>query len=513
MKGNITGNSVARASVIESHLAPRSGGVCLSPQETVAKAENISTAITYDDVLLVPKRSSVRSRRDVSLRTRLTRNIHLNNPIVSSNMDTITEAEMAIAMARNGGIGIIHRFLSVEDQAAMVLKVKRAESYKIDNPYRASPMSTVRQLKQMMKEKGVGSIIVTSPENELLGIVTGRDIRFVDDENQTIEQVMTPRNSLIVARPTVTLAEAKHIIAANKVKKLPLVDADNILKGLITSKDIINHFKRPFASLDDKGSLLVGAAVGVKEGFLQRAAALIKAGVDVLVIDIAHGHSDLAIDALKALKKNFPDTDVIAGNVATAEGARDLIDAGADGIKVGVGPGSICITRIVTGCGVPQLTAIMEAASAAQERGVPVMADGGIRFSGDITKALAAGADTCMLGSILAGTDEAPGKAFIKNGKKVKVVRGMAGYGANLSNRERQRMNDDIFNIVPEGVEAVVSYKGPVGAIIKQLVGGLASGISYCGGHSVAELQRNAQFIRITGAGKQESGSHDVQVL
>jgi IMP dehydrogenase len=295
---------------------------------------------------------------------------------------------------------------------------------------------------------------------------------------------------------------------------LPLVDQSNKLHGLITSRDILNFIRRPYASLDEKGSLLVGAAVGVKDGFIERADKLIQAGADVLVIDIAHGHSDLAIEALQKLKKHFPNTDVIAGNVATAEGTRDLIDAGADAVKVGVGPGSICITRIVTGCGVPQLTAVMECAAVARERGVPIIADGGIRNSGDIVKALAGGASTVMLGSTLAGTDESPGETLIKGGKKVKVIRGMAGYGANLSNRQRQQMrSDDIFEVVPEGVEGVVPYRGPVAGIIKQLVGGICSGISYCGADDIPGMQRNAEFVRITSAGKTESGSHDISLL
>eukprot|EP01090_Pellita_catalonica_P015722 TRINITY_DN430_c0_g1_i1.p1 TRINITY_DN430_c0_g1~~TRINITY_DN430_c0_g1_i1.p1 ORF type:complete len:509 (+),score=96.77 TRINITY_DN430_c0_g1_i1:47-1573(+) len=478
------------------------------------RGREMNLALTFDDVLLVPKHSHVRSRKDCNVKTNLTRNITLNNPIVSSNMDTVTESKMAIQMARNGGIGIIHRFMNAQDQAKMVEKVKRAESYMIPNPYCISPHANMKQMKILMNDKDVGSILVTDDANRLLGIVTRRDIRFVENEKMLVSEIMTPRESLIVARPNVSIDEAKHIIAANKVKKLPLVDNENLLKGLICSKDILNHLRRPYASLDKSGRLLVGAAVGVKRpAFLNRADALVRAGVDVLVIDIAHGHSDLAIEALKSIKAKYPDIDVIAGNVATAEGTRALIEAGADGIKVGVGPGSICITRIVTGCGVPQLTAIMDCASEALAKGIPVMADGGIRSSGDITKAIAAGASTVMLGSMLAGTDESPGQTIIKHGKKVKIIRGMAGYGANMSKREREGEKDDIFDVVPEGVEAVVPYRGAVKGIIKQLVGGLCSGISYCGGLNIADLQKNAEFVRISQAGKQESGSHDVTTI
>jgi IMP dehydrogenase len=477
-------------------------------------AENIRLGITYDDVLLVPKRSSVKTRKSVSVRTHLTRRLVLANPLVSSNMDTVTESRMAIEMARNGGIGIIHRYLSTEEQVNMIKKVKRAERYIIDRPYCAGPETKFAELQELMEEKGVSSILITDQANNLLGVVTARDCVLVDDPNTPVHKFMTPRDKLVVAPPSLTFDEARKIVSAKRVKTLPLVDQSNKLHGLITSRDILNFIRRPYASLDEKGSLLVGAAVGVKDGFIERADKLIQAGADVLVIDIAHGHSDLAIEALQKLKKHFPNTDVIAGNVATAEGTRDLIDAGADAVKVGVGPGSICITRIVTGCGVPQLTAVMECAAVARERGVPIIADGGIRNSGDIVKALAGGASTVMLGSTLAGTDESPGETLIKGGKKVKVIRGMAGYGANLSNRQRQQMrSDDIFEVVPEGVEGVVPYRGPVAGIIKQLVGGICSGISYCGADDIPGMQRNAEFVRITSAGKTESGSHDISLL
>eukprot|EP01125_Pyxidicula_operculata_P022464 TRINITY_DN91_c1_g1_i1.p1 TRINITY_DN91_c1_g1~~TRINITY_DN91_c1_g1_i1.p1 ORF type:complete len:498 (+),score=142.63 TRINITY_DN91_c1_g1_i1:31-1524(+) len=483
-----------------------------SRRSKVTSKTEIKTAITYDDVLLVPKYSAVQSRKTVSLKTKLSRNITLNNPIVSSNMDTVTEQAMAIEMARNGGIGIIHRFLSIEEQAEMVKRVKRAESLKVEFPYTCSGDITAEQLSELMELYHVRSILVTDPNNQLQGIVTRRDMRFAS-ANTPVRDFMTPRSKLVVAEPHISVEQAADLLAKNKLEKLPLVNSHNHLCGLYTSKDIINHKLRPYASLDKKGSLLVGAAVGVKAGYLERAERLIDAGCDVLVVDVAHGHTKLAIDATSALKASFPDIDVISGNVCTAEGVRDLVNAGADGIKVGVGPGSICITRIVTGCGIPQLTALLECADEAEKHGVPLIADGGVRYSGDIVKALAAGASTVMLGSALAGTDESPGQTIIKDGKKVKVIRGMAGYGANISDRQRRNLKDDVFDVVPEGVEAVVNYRGAVSGIIKQLVGGISSGLSYCGAFTVPELRENAEMVRITSAGKQESGSHDVKQL
>eukprot|EP00727_Mastigamoeba_balamuthi_P014249 m51a1_g9447 inosine-5 -monophosphate dehydrogenase, putative (482) ;mRNA; r:484835-486651 len=474
----------------------------------------IRVGLTFDDVLLVPKRSSVTTRKDISLRTRLSRNVWINNPIISSNMDTVTEAPMAIAMAQNGGIGVIHRFLSIEEQAEMVARVKRAESFKIDDPYTCTPDTTLAHLEKLKSNLGVKSILVADGEKHLLGIVTNRDMRFTPAPESLVSEVMTPRSKLVVAGPNVTLEEARKLFQEHKVEKLPLVDEQNHLCGLITAKDILNHLQRPHASVDSRGRLLVAAAVGVKEEDLERAQALVKAGADVLVIDIAHGHSTLCINQLRKLREVVPSTiDIIAGNVATAEGARDLIAAGADGIKVGVGPGSICTTRIVTGCGVPQLTAVLECAREAAKSGIPVIADGGIRTSGEITKALAAGASTVMLGSSLAGTDESPGQVLVKDGKKVKVLRGMAGYGAAISRREHAGQRGDVFDLIPEGVEAVVPYRGPVGGIVRQFVGGVASGVSYCGGCTIEDLQRNSEFIQITDAGRRESGHHDVTTI
>ncbi len=466
----------------------------------------MKSGITFDDVLLVPKKSSVSSRKTISVSTKLTKNIKLNYPIVSSNMDTVTEAEMAIEMARNGGIGIIHRFNSIEEQVEMVSTVKRAESLVIDNPYRVSLEAKLDEIKFLMKKKKVHSLLV-SENGKLQGIITSRDIRF-EVNGKSAKDIMTPREKIITGTIDTSIEDAKNILDKYRIEKLPLVDSENRIMGLITAKDILNSINRPNASLDKKGKLLVGAAIGVKD-YLERTKALVDAGVDVIVIDIAHGHSDLAINTLQTIKKNFK-VDIIAGNVATGEGVKDLIEAGADAIKVGVGPGSICITRIVTGAGIPQLTAVLECSSIAKKYDVPVIADGGIRTSGDLTKALAAGASTVMLGSVLAGTDESPGEILIKDGRRAKIIRGMAGYGANMSKRERENMRSDVFDIVPEGVEGIVPYRGSVKDILKQLIGGLQSGISYCGGHSILGLQQNAEFIRISGAGKKESGSHDI---
>jgi len=426
-------------------------------------------------------------------------------------MDTVTETAMAIAMARNGGIGFIHRFVSIEEQVDMVRKVKRAESMRVDHPYTCTLETTLEDLNILMEEHGVHSILVTSADNKLLGIVTTRDTRFVT-KGSIVKDFMTPRERLIVCDEDTTIEQAKEILDKKRIEKLPVVDKSNNLRGLYTSKDILNHMHRPYASLDPKGRLLVGAAIGVKN-YLDRARRLIEAEVDLLVVDIAHGHSSLAIEATKTLKKTWPHIEVVAGNVCTEDGARDLCLAGADAVKVGVGPGSICITRLVTGCGVPQITAVIDCVRGCKPFDVPLIADGGIRTSGDIVKALACGAATVMLGSRLAGTDESPGMVIVKDGKKVKIVRGMAGYGANMSDKQRRQEKDDIFDLVPEGVEAQVPYRGAVQGIIHQLVGGIKSGISYVGGHALEDIAKNATIVRITGAGKTESGTHDVNLV
>lgn len=469
-------------------------------------------ALTFDDVLLVPRRSPVRSRRDVDTSTDLVRGIRMAIPIISANMDTVTESEMAITMARLGGLGVIHRFMTIERQVAEVLRVKRAENLVVEDPYRIAPTATVAEARRLMDEWGSGGLLVMDAEDNLLGILTTRDILFEDDETRPVAELMTPRERLVTAPPGTSLEEARKILHRAKVEKLPLVDENGRVHGLITAKDIVKRRQYPQATKDEKGRLRVGAAIGVKRGERERANALIRAGADILVLDIAHGHSDNALDMLKWLRDTYgEDVRIMAGNVATAEGVRDLAEAGADAVKVGVGPGSICITRIVTGFGVPQLSAVIECSEAAREYGVPIVADGGIRTSGDLTKALAAGAQSVMIGSLFAGTRESPGRIVQRQGRRYKVTRGMASLGATMSRQDSAEI--DIEQVVPEGVEAMVPYRGSVVDIVRQLVGGLRSGLSYAGAYTIPELQANAEFVPITLAGMQESKPHDVEVL
>lgn len=470
---------------------------------------SIKKGLSYDDVLLIPQHSSVSSRRNVSTQTRLTKNILLSNPLVSANMDTVTEAPMAIAMAQAGGIGIIHRFNSIEKQAEEVRKVKRYRSAKILDPFTATPDQTIQEIRDLMGEYHTSGLLVIDEHNQLIGILTARDIRFRPDPQLPIRSFMTPREKLIVAPADISIDDAKKMIIENRLEKLPLVHPDNTVAGLITSKDIYTKTKYPHASTDANDQLLVGAAVGVKEDCIERAIALEKAGVDVLVIDIAHGDSELCIRTVKILKEHCPSIPIIAGNVATAQGTRRLIEAGADAVKVGVGPGSICTTRIVSGSGYPQLSAVIACAQEADRFGIPIIADGGIKNSGDITKAIAAGASTVMLGSLLAGTDESPGIPFIKNGKKYKVIRGMASFVTNLNRTDTKNKQE----YVPEGVEAIIPYKGSVCETIAQLLGGLQSGMSYCGVTTINELRGRGAFVEITQAGMQESTSHNVSEM
>jgi len=474
----------------------------------------IRDALTFDDVLLVPKRSSVHSRREVDLSTRLSRNIKLNIPVVSANMDTVTESAMAIAMAHNGGIGIIHRFMPVERQVEEVLKVKRAESVIIENPYTIWPSATVADAKRLMQEKGVNGLLVVDANQKLLGILTARDLLFEENDLSRVSELMTPTKSLHTATTDVSIDEARRLLRKHKVEKLPLVDGEGRLRGLITSKDMMTLAERPQACKDSKGQLIVGAAVGIREGYLERARSLVDASVDVLVVDVAHGHSDRVLDVVRKLKKELGQVDVVAGNVATPEGTRDLVAAGADAVKVGIGSGSICITRIVTGAGVPQLTAVLECAEAAKDLDVPIIADGGIRNSGDITKALAVGASSVMVGSMLAGTEESPGVMVMRNGRKYKVHRGMASVGASMK-RGTQEAEDEasLLEYVAEGVEAFVPYRGTAHEIIAQLAGGIRSGLSYCGARTLVELRQNASFVRLTSAALKESYPHDVETV
>lgn len=470
--------------------------------------------LTFDDVLLVPRYSEIRSRQDTRTDTMFSRRIKLHTPIVSSNMDTVTEAGMAIVMARLGGIGVIHRFMAPERQADEVRRVKRAEALVVENPLVLPPDANVGQARAEMQRHGVGGVIITDEERHVEGIITRRDVMFVEDDDTPITSVMTPRSRLYTAPEGSTLEEARDILIEARVEKLPLIDREGRLTGLITVKDIEQMMHYPHATKDGKGHLRVAAAVGVRPGFAERAGLLLEAGADALVVDIAHGDSANAIEATKELRSRFGDSwDLVVGNVATAEATERLVDSGADAVKVGVGPGSICITRLVTGFGVPQLSAIAECAGAARGYEVPVIADGGIRNSGDLVKALAAGAMTAMIGSLLAGTKESPGIVVVRNGTRYKLTRGMAGLGATMDRDLLENPTSQLLQyekVVPEGVEATVTYRGPVEGILTQLVGGLRSGMSYAGAQTVVELQRNAEFIRITPAGLRESGPHDV---
>lgn len=471
--------------------------------------------LTFDDVLLVPKFSDITSRSQTNLETKLSRNISLNIPLVSANMDTVTESGMAVAMAREGGLGIIHRFLTIEEEANEVLKVKRSGSVMIENPYFISPTQTVKDAIRYMKEKGVSGLLVTDSESKLAGILTRRDVMFESESTQLVKDVMT--KDVVTAKPGLSLDEAKEILRKNRIEKLPLVDESNHIKGLITTKDITNIENYPVASKDKKGRPLVGAAVGVKGDFMDRTESLLEAGADVIVVDIAHGHSENAVNTIRHIKKAFPDSELIAGNVATAAGAEELIKAGVDAVKVGVGSGSICITRVVTGSGVPQLTAVLDCAKVGRQHDIPIISDGGIRTSGDVTKALAAGASSVMVGSILGGTDESPGSFISKNGKRFKIYRGMASFYASLGRKSKEighvSIEDDLNDYVAEGVEAMVPYKGSVADILKQLTGGVRSGLSYCGAHTIKQMQENAEFIKMSGAGFAESQPHDVSLM
>ena len=478
---------------------------------------DIKDGLTFDDVLLVPKRSPIISRSQTDLKTKLSRNIAINIPLVSANMDTVTESGMAIALAREGGIGIIHRFMTIEDQVDEVLKVKRSESVIIEKPYTIKPNMTVYDAKKMMQEYGVSGLLVEEDTKRLAGIITQRDITFEKNLKCRVSDLMS--KDVITAKDGITIEQAKEILHNHRIEKLPVIDDRKQIVGLITSKDILKMEQYPYASKDKKGRLLVGAAVGVKGDYLERAEALLEASADTIVVDIAHGHSDNAINTVHMIKKAFPNCELIAGNVATGEGARDLIKAGVDAVKVGVGSGSICITRVITGSGVPQLTAIIDSVKVAKEYDVPVLSDGGIRTSGDATKALAAGASSVMIGSLFGGTDESPGKTLVKNGKKFKMYRGMASFYASLGRKYREEgthvvdSSNDLNDYVPEGIEAMVPYKGSVVEIIRQLVGGLRSGLSYCGAKTISEMQTNAEFIKITSAGYIESQPHSVDVM
>jgi IMP dehydrogenase len=472
----------------------------------------VKEGLTFDDVLLMPAKSEVLPR-DVDLRTVLTDRLKLNIPIISAGMDTVTEAEMAISMARQGGLGIIHKNMSIEQQAEQVDKVKRSESGVISDPFFLTPDHQVYDAEHLMGKFRISGVPVVNnmEEKQLVGIITNRDLRFIQDFSISISDVMTKEN-LVTAPVGTTLEQAEKILQKYKIEKLPLVDDKGILKGLITIKDIEKVIEFPNSAKDSQGRLLVGAAVGVTADTMLRVEKLVKAGVDCLVLDTAHGHSKGVLDKVREIKTAYPDTSLIAGNVATAAATRELIEAGADVIKVGIGPGSICTTRVVAGVGVPQITAVYDCATEAKKHGVAIIADGGIKYSGDLVKALAAGGNAVMLGSLLAGVTESPGEREIYQGRQFKVYRGMGSIGAMEKGSKDRYFQENNQKAVPEGIEGRVPYKGPLADTIYQLLGGIKSGMGYCGTKSLEDLRKHSQFVRMTGAGLQESHPHNIQI-
>ena len=473
----------------------------------------VGEGLTYDDVLLVPAFSQVLPR-EVSITSKFTRNISINVPVVSAAMDTVTESKMAIAMAREGGIGVLHKNMTMAQQAAKVRKVKRAESGMILDPVTLPLNAQVKDAKASMKEHSIGGIPIVDDKGKLVGIVTNRDLRFERNNDRPITEVMTSEN-LVTADVGTTLTEAEDILQENKIEKLPVVDKGNALVGLITFRDITKLTLKPIANKDKYGRLRVAAAIGVTPDAVERAGALVTAGVDAIVIDTAHGHTKGVVNTLKAVKAQYPELDVIVGNIATAEAARYLAEAGADAVKVGIGPGSICTTRVVAGVGFPQFSAVLEVASALKGTGVPVIADGGVRYTGDIPKAIAAGADTVMLGSLLAGTKESPGETIIYEGRKFKSYRGMGSVEAmkeGSKDRYFQDVEDDIKKLVPEGIVGRVPYKGDLYESMHQFIGGLRAGMGYCGAKDITALQENGRFVKITASGIKESHPHDVTI-
>ncbi|KON85918.1 inosine-5-monophosphate dehydrogenase [Sporosarcina globispora] len=468
--------------------------------------------LTFDDVLLVPSKSEVLPR-DVSLKVNLTKKIALNIPVISAGMDTVTESEMAIAMARQGGLGIIHKNMSIEQQADQVDKVKRSESGVITDPFFLTPEQQVFDAEHLMGKYRISGvpIVNNTEEQKLVGILTNRDLRFIQDYSIKISDVMTKEN-LVTAPVGTTLDEAEKILQQHKIEKLPLVDDEGVLKGLITIKDIEKVIEFPNSAKDERGRLLAGAAVGVTGDTMKRVEMLVKSHVDVIVVDTAHGHSKGVLDTVREIRNTYPDLAIIAGNVATAEATKDLIEAGADIVKVGIGPGSICTTRVVAGVGVPQITAVYDCATEARKHGKSIIADGGIKYSGDIVKALAAGGHAVMLGSLLAGVSESPGETEIFQGRRFKVYRGMGSVAAMEKGSKDRYFQEDNKKFVPEGIEGRIAYKGPLSDTIYQLVGGIRSGMGYCGTKDLHELRENAQFIKMTGAGLRESHPHDVQI-
>jgi IMP dehydrogenase len=469
----------------------------------------VKEGLTFDDVLLVPAKSEILPK-EVDLSTQLTKKIKLNIPIISAGMDTVTESRMAIAIARQGGIGVIHKNMSIEKQAEEVDKVKRSENGVITDPFSLSPDHYLYEANDLMAKFRISGVPITE-QDKLVGIITNRDLRFETDHNKKISEVMTKEN-LITAPEGTTLEQAKSILTKHKIEKLPIVNGKGELKGLITIKDIEKAIQYPNSAKDDQGRLLVAAAVGVTTDVLDRIAVLMKVKADAIVIDTAHGHSQGVLDTIKKIKKAYPDLQLIAGNVATAEATIALIEAGADCVKVGIGPGSICTTRIVAGIGVPQITAVYDCAEAAKPYGIPVIADGGIKYSGDLVKAIAAGGYVCMLGSMLAGCEESPGETELYQGRKYKVYRGMGSIAAMEKGSKDRYFQQDAKKLVPEGVEGRIAYKGSAEDTIYQMLGGLRAGMGYCGTGTIADLRENGRFVRITSAGLRESHPHDIQI-
>jgi IMP dehydrogenase len=470
----------------------------------------IMEALTFDDVLLVPRKSDVLPK-DVDTTTYLTKQLKLNIPLMSAGMDTVTESKLAIAIAREGGIGIIHKNMTIAEQADEVDKVKRCEHGVIVDPFYLSPNHIISDANDLMSKFKISGVPIVDGNKKLLGIITNRDVKFETDMTQKIGDVMTKEN-LVTAREGITMEGALEILKKYKIEKLPLTDDNGILKGLITIKDIEKRIQFPHSSKDSKGRLMVGAAVGVTPNMMERVEALLNARVDVITLDTAHGHSDGVINAIKMIKKEFPDCQVIAGNIATGDATLDLIKAGADAIKVGIGPGSICTTRVVAGIGVPQITAIMDCYEVARSYGIPVIADGGIKYSGDITKAISAGADVCMIGSLFAGTEESPGESVIYKGRNFKVYRGMGSTAAMKKGSSDRYFQAEAQKYVPEGVEGRVPYRGELKEIVYQLIGGLKSGMGYCGTANIPDLKENGRFVKITNAGLIESHPHDISI-
>lgn len=475
-----------------------------------------SLGLAYDDVLLVPQRSKVAHRGDVSLKTQFSRHLALKIPLVSANMDTVTESAMAIALAKEGGIGIIHRFMTIEKQAEEVKKVKRHEGFILEKPFTLGPLATLEEALKKSKIHDVGSFLILDSKSRLLGILSRRDMLFVENLNTPVKNLMTPFAKLITAKPIISRPDAKKLMNTYKIEKLPLLDQEKKVCGLITAKSLESFDKYVNSLKDEHGRLRVGAAVGSVGDYLERAKLLLAAGCDVLVVDVAHGHNEIALKAVKNLRKKFKTAELIGGNVATKEGALDLIELGVDAVKIGIGPGGLCTTRIVTGVGVPQWTAVSECTALAKKVKVPIIADGGTNYPGDLTKALAAGASSCMLAGWFAGTDEAPGEIILRNGQKFKIHRGSASFLATADRKlslSENPQNEKLNTVVAEGVEALIPYKGQVADVIYQLLGAIRSGMSYCDAKNIKQLWRKAEFVRITEAGWRESKAHNIQQL